>query len=232
VEFTDKERENIQLFLDTMTFYLRRDIDKSQGEDKYAFWQSEFTNMARRNGAWLDYYSESIAADPTQELFDYLKYCMSFPEELLAKLASLADSFRGDLANPPARPAGAGSVRMVRASASLSGPMSDNVELNERDYAYEIFGQEGEDGLLRRWFENKQEPGFYVDVGAHHPFRSPTPTASTSRLERPEHRGQSRCAGAVRALSSARPEPAVASSPRRMVSSTSTSYSARVPTHG
>jgi FkbM family methyltransferase len=49
--------------------------------------------------------------------------------------------------------------------------MSDNVELNERDYAYEIFGQEGEDGLLRRWFENKQEPGFYVDVGAHHPFR-------------------------------------------------------------
>ncbi|MFO7962487.1 MAG: FkbM family methyltransferase [Desulfobacterales bacterium] len=32
------------------------------------------------------------------------------------------------------------------------------------------FAQEGEDRILRRIFE-KQRNGFYVDVGAHHPFR-------------------------------------------------------------
>lgn len=32
------------------------------------------------------------------------------------------------------------------------------------------YSQEGEDILLRRFFKNKKD-GFYVDVGAHHPFR-------------------------------------------------------------
>ena len=34
----------------------------------------------------------------------------------------------------------------------------------------ESFGQEGEDLILARLFD-RQEKGFYVDVGAHHPFR-------------------------------------------------------------
>jgi len=34
----------------------------------------------------------------------------------------------------------------------------------------QVFGQEAEDAVLRRIFE-KQARGFYVDVGAHHPFR-------------------------------------------------------------
>ena len=33
-----------------------------------------------------------------------------------------------------------------------------------------MFSQEGEDGILRRLFE-KQDSGFYIDVGAHHPQR-------------------------------------------------------------
>ncbi len=37
-------------------------------------------------------------------------------------------------------------------------------------YALKSYSQEGEDMILRRLFE-KQKKGFYVDVGAHHPFR-------------------------------------------------------------
>lgn len=33
------------------------------------------------------------------------------------------------------------------------------------------FSQEGEDSILSRLFDHKQTPGFYVDVGAHHPTR-------------------------------------------------------------
>lgn len=37
-------------------------------------------------------------------------------------------------------------------------------------YAVKSYSQEGEDMILRRFFENK-EVGFYIDVGAHHPKR-------------------------------------------------------------
>jgi len=37
-------------------------------------------------------------------------------------------------------------------------------------YSIKSYSQEGEDMILRRIFE-KQQSGFYVDVGAHHPFR-------------------------------------------------------------
>jgi len=37
-------------------------------------------------------------------------------------------------------------------------------------YSVRSYSQEGEDMILRRIFENKND-GFYVDVGAHHPFR-------------------------------------------------------------
>jgi hypothetical protein len=38
------------------------------------------------------------------------------------------------------------------------------------DYSSKTFSQEGEDVILRRIFQSKEE-GFYVDVGAHHPFK-------------------------------------------------------------
>jgi len=37
-------------------------------------------------------------------------------------------------------------------------------------YSLKSYSQEGEDMILRRIFENKQN-GFYIDVGAHHPKR-------------------------------------------------------------
>lgn len=39
-----------------------------------------------------------------------------------------------------------------------------------RLYFTKSYSQEGEDLILKRIFENKKN-GFYVDVGAHHPFR-------------------------------------------------------------
>jgi len=39
-------------------------------------------------------------------------------------------------------------------------------------YAVKSYSQEGEDLILKRFFESgKSETGFYVDVGAYHPFR-------------------------------------------------------------
>jgi len=42
--------------------------------------------------------------------------------------------------------------------------------LNLWDYRNESYSQEGEDLILKRYFEGQKE-GFYIDVGAHHPFR-------------------------------------------------------------
>lgn len=42
--------------------------------------------------------------------------------------------------------------------------------LNEQHFALTAFSQEGEDLVLWRLLQN-QARGFYVDVGAHHPFR-------------------------------------------------------------
>lgn len=49
----------------------------------------------------------------------------------------------------------------------LRGMSSDNP-----DYQYEkrSYSQEGEDILLKRIFSEKND-GFYIDIGAHHPFR-------------------------------------------------------------
>ena len=55
-------------------------------------------------------------------------------------------------------------------------PLKYHASLNEfinntfDRYALTSYAQEGEDMILRRLFENRQ-PGFYVDVGAHHPKR-------------------------------------------------------------
>jgi FkbM family methyltransferase len=41
----------------------------------------------------------------------------------------------------------------------------------EKEYSRPSFAQEGEDLILEVHFQNKKTPGFYVDVGAFHPFR-------------------------------------------------------------
>jgi len=39
------------------------------------------------------------------------------------------------------------------------------------DYKLISYSQEGEDLVLRRFLKDETEPGFYVDIGAHHPER-------------------------------------------------------------
>lgn len=86
IALDDREQNSVQLFIDTMGFYLRRDIDKSAGEDKYAFWQTEMLDIAVRNGSILGFRSEHQATDLVSELIDYCKYCMNFGPDLIAKL--------------------------------------------------------------------------------------------------------------------------------------------------
>ncbi|TZF86011.1 FkbM family methyltransferase (plasmid) [Pedobacter sp. BS3] len=40
----------------------------------------------------------------------------------------------------------------------------------EPDYLNESYSQEGEDGILGRFFEGRQK-GYFIDIGAHHPKR-------------------------------------------------------------
>ena len=58
----------------------------------------------------------------------------------------------------------------IRAAISVLAGKSWSYPKQEFAHHRITFSQEGEDGLLRRLFENKQN-GFYVDVGAHHPQR-------------------------------------------------------------
>ena len=53
---------------------------------------------------------------------------------------------------------------------SLYDALRDFKNLYITRFATKSYSQEGEDLLLRRIFEH-QKNGFYVDVGAHHPFR-------------------------------------------------------------
>lgn len=52
----------------------------------------------------------------------------------------------------------------------LPRKVKENIKLYLRKYYINSYSQEGEDLILYRIFEGKKE-GFYVDVGAHHPFR-------------------------------------------------------------
>lgn len=57
------------------------------------------------------------------------------------------------------------------AIAVLPSLVIEKIKFNILDgYSAKSYSQEGEDMVLRRFFENKSK-GFYVDIGAHHPKR-------------------------------------------------------------
>ena len=107
IPLDEAERGMIDLFVRTMQFYLRRDIDKSDAEDKYAFWQTELLDIAVRNNAMTKFRSEEDTTNLVDELIDYCQYCMSFSPSLTAKvregLSSLDTTIAGFLAgsHPP-----------------------------------------------------------------------------------------------------------------------------------
>lgn len=43
-------------------------------------------------------------------------------------------------------------------------------QLLKQNYAYSSFAQVGEDMILAGYFSDKREAGFYVDIGANHPY--------------------------------------------------------------
>lgn len=43
-------------------------------------------------------------------------------------------------------------------------------QLLKQNYPYSSFAQVGEDMILDRYFHDKKDPGFYVDIGANHPY--------------------------------------------------------------
>jgi len=45
------------------------------------------------------------------------------------------------------------------------------VQVFRNRYSNASYSQEGEDIIIKRFFESKKKSGFYVDIGAHHPFR-------------------------------------------------------------
>ncbi len=98
VDLDENDRRQIQLFVDTMAYYLRRDVDKADGEDKYAFWIDELLEAGRRNRAHVCFYPEDVEAEQAVDLMlDYLKYCMSFSEELLTKTAFCVEPLRANI---------------------------------------------------------------------------------------------------------------------------------------
>lgn len=99
IDLNEHDCSQIQLFVDTMAYYLRRDIDKADGEDKYAFWIDELLEAGRRNQAHVSFYPEDLEVEDAVDLMlDYLKYCMGFSEELLAKTASCVEPLRANIA--------------------------------------------------------------------------------------------------------------------------------------
>jgi len=86
----------LQLFLDTMKFYCRRDIDKSKGEDKHLFRVDELYAVGDAAGFSVHFaanqtfysWTNQARADPKHELFSdfmgrYLQYCMRYDDAFM-----------------------------------------------------------------------------------------------------------------------------------------------------
>jgi len=95
---TDSQRIQVSQFTKTMQFYIRQDLDKSNAEDKHVFRVDEL--MAWANGAGLtlkfipnvtfEHFAYPPWLRPAPDRFrmffyDYLKYCMSFDDALMAR---------------------------------------------------------------------------------------------------------------------------------------------------
>src|SRR6202008_2350848 len=88
-------RAILQNFLDTMAFYVRRDVDKTQCEDKHVFRAEELVTLCQEKGMAAKFYpnvnTEQFATTPPnlnvvpfgRWFHDYTKYCMSWNESMM-----------------------------------------------------------------------------------------------------------------------------------------------------
>jgi hypothetical protein len=96
VEISDDHAGRIQLFIDTMKFYSRRDLDKLAAEDKHLFRVDEIMETCASAGLssrffpnmTFEHYSQPLDQREKSHSFysffyNYLKYCMSFDQQLM-----------------------------------------------------------------------------------------------------------------------------------------------------
>src|SRR5829696_5448450 len=90
------ELGHVRLFDATTRFYLDRTSDKTGAEDRYAFTTEELAELASENGLSFHRMDAEGKTGYGDDLVSYLAYCMSFPDELMAKVKRLlAQSARG-----------------------------------------------------------------------------------------------------------------------------------------
>jgi ubiquinone/menaquinone biosynthesis C-methylase UbiE len=95
-EWTPENQRQLQLFLDTMKFYCRRDVDKSQAEDKHIFRVDQLQTLGDSAGFTVHFaanqtfydWTDQARANPTHELFSefmrlYLQYAMGFDQPFM-----------------------------------------------------------------------------------------------------------------------------------------------------
>jgi SAM-dependent methyltransferase len=92
-----EQLHKVQLFIDTMRFYARRDVDKTAGEDKHLFRVDEIIQLGASCGLSVEFFANKAFSDfapneipsPSDPhlfsnfFFDYLRYCMSFDTKLV-----------------------------------------------------------------------------------------------------------------------------------------------------
>jgi ubiquinone/menaquinone biosynthesis C-methylase UbiE len=98
---TSRQRQQIDYFVQTMQFQVRRDVDKSQAEDKHAFRPHEVIRAGDRAGLEMDFRPNGDfvhwapgAPLPKRDgafsfagmLRDYLKYCMNYGDTFTSLL--------------------------------------------------------------------------------------------------------------------------------------------------
>jgi len=104
-ELTEAERGHVQLLVDTMRFYCRRDLDKSTAEDKHLFHPADLLRVANANGLEFDYVPNwSYLRTRAQNLESgtgyfrwffrmYLEVCMSWPAEFADRAAAALNPY-------------------------------------------------------------------------------------------------------------------------------------------
>lgn len=95
---TRRHREQVRLFIDSVRFGARRDVDKAQAEDKHLFRVNEVVKAGKLVGLDFEFLPNTVFEDcvtgippprRASSFFgffrDYLKYCMSFDADLVAR---------------------------------------------------------------------------------------------------------------------------------------------------
>jgi len=73
----------IDLFSRTASFYIQQEVDKSQAEDKHAFFVEDLVNCAHQCNLRLICAGHEYSPPFSKSCRDYLQYCMSAPQSIL-----------------------------------------------------------------------------------------------------------------------------------------------------